>query len=264
MICAGSRPAWFRRIGAVPWSAALVSWLVSAATGFDAPGYGRKAAVPQHRGAAWKFATSASPACASPPSASAATISAAGSTRRRRGGDPQGARPRHHAVRHRRYLRRPRRLGNGDGRDPGRRPQAHRPGHQVRHPDGRFRREVRRVAPLHHAGGGGQPAPAAHRLDRPVPDPPPRPAHADRGDAARPGRPGTPGQGALHRLLQLPRLAGGGGAVDCPGRQPERVRFVPGRILAGGARTWSSRSCGRRCCDTAWACCRSSRSPVAC
>ena len=109
------------------------------------------------------------------------------------------------------------------GETPRRRPQAHRAGHQVRHADGRCRREGGRLAPLHHERGRGQPAPAAHRLDRPLPDAPARSAHADRGDAARARRPGTPGQGALHRLLELSRLAGGGGAVDREGAQPERA-----------------------------------------
>ena len=42
----------------------------------------------------------------------------------------------------------------------------------------------------------------------------PDPLHADRGDAARARRPDPSGQGALHRLLQLPRLAGDGSAMD--------------------------------------------------
>ena len=49
--------------------------------------------------------------------------------------------------------------------------------------------------------------PPGHGLHRSVPGACPRRRDADRGNAARHGRSGSPGQGALHRLLELPRLA---------------------------------------------------------
>ena len=58
------------------------------------------------------------------------------------------------------------------------------------------------------------PAPARHRLDRPLPAARARPGDADRGDAGRPGRAGRRGQGALHRHLELRRLAGGRRRLD--------------------------------------------------
>ena len=71
-----------------------------------------------------------------------------------------------------------------------------------------------RVAALHPARGRVVAAPAAHRLDRPVPDAPAGPGHADRGDAGGAGRPRPRGQGALHRLVELHRLAGRRRGVD--------------------------------------------------
>ena len=47
--------------------------------------------------------------------------------------------------------------------------------------------------------GRAQPAPPRHRRHRPLPDPPPRPHDAARGDPLDALRPGAPGQGALPR-----------------------------------------------------------------
>ena len=62
---------------------------------------------------------------------------------------------------------------------------------------------LRRVAP-----------PPRHRLDRPVPGPPPEPRDADRRDAWRADRPGARREGALHRLLDPSGLDGDGGPRD--------------------------------------------------
>ena len=100
------------------------------------------------------------------------------------------------------------------------------------HADGRRRREDRRLPPLHHEGGGGQPAPAADRLHRPVPDAPLDP-HTPIEETLR----------ALDDLIRQGKVRYIGCSnfpawqvTEAPGRphaRPERVRFVPGRILAG-------------------------------
>ena len=79
--------------------------------------------------------------------------------------------------------------------------------------DGRRPQPARQLAPLDHARGREQPAPAGHRLHRPVPDPPPR-ADTDIDetlgaltDLVRAG------QGPLLRLLDVPGPADRRGAV---------------------------------------------------
>ena len=49
--------------------------------------------------------------------------------------------------------------------------------------------QQRQLAPLDHPRGRGQPAPARHRLDRPLPDAPARAGHRHRRDARRADRP---------------------------------------------------------------------------
>ena len=117
-------------------------------------------------------------------------------------GHPQGARLRHHAVRHRRRLRRTRRLGDRARPGARRAPQGHRACLEIRHADGR-RREERRLAPLHHGGRRGEPEAAQDRLDRPLSAAPARPAHPDRGNAARARRSRARRQGALHRPFEF-------------------------------------------------------------
>ena len=51
-----------------------------------------------------------------------------------------------------------------------------------------------------------QPAPPGHRLDRPLPDPPPVAGHRHRRDAGRADRSGARRQDPLLRQLNLPRL----------------------------------------------------------
>ena len=102
-------------------------------------------------------------------------------------------------------------------------------------PDGRWARQARRLAALHHGGGRGQPEAAADRLHRPLPDAPARPGHADRGDAERPRRPRDPGQGPLHRQLQLHRLDDRRRRLDVEERAHEPLRLGAEQLLAAGA-----------------------------
>ncbi len=188
------------------------------------------ACSPSEQGSlAWKYAISAHPACASRRSVSAATTSVAASISRRTRkvihkaldlgitlfdtADTYGERGGSETC-----------MGQVLGDDRKRIVLATKFGMPM-DDDGR---EGRRLAALHHERGRGQPAPPAHRLDRPVSDPPARSAHADRGNAARARRPGPPGQGALHRLLQLPGLAGDRGAVDREDLRAE-LRSFPAR-----------------------------------
>ncbi|WP_414710979.1 aldo/keto reductase [Pseudonocardia sp.] len=56
---------------------------------------------------------------------------------------------------------------------------------KVHFPHGRGPQPRRQLAALDPAGGGRQPAAAADRLARPLPDPPPRPVDRHRGDPLR-------------------------------------------------------------------------------
>ena len=66
-----------------------------------------------------------------------------------------------------------------------------------------------RLPPLHPQGGGAFAAAATHGPHRPLPAPPPGPAHPDPRDAHRPHRAGARRQDPLHRLVELRGLAGG-------------------------------------------------------
>ena len=128
-------------------------------------------------------------------------------------GGAQGARSRHHAVRHRRCLsQRNRRLRGVPRPRAGATAQGHRAGDQGRHADGA--RSPWRLAAHDHRRRGGKSAAARHRLDRPLPAAPARSADTDRRDAAGVRRSDQAGQGALYRLLELQGVAGGGGALD--------------------------------------------------
>ena len=98
-------------------------------------------------------------------------------------GDPQGDRPRHHAVRYRRHLCRHGRLRDRAGRSARRPPQGHRAGDQILQADEQRRHQAGRLAALHHVRGRGQPEAAEDRLHRPLPAARLRSADADRGDA---------------------------------------------------------------------------------
>ena len=149
---------------------------------------------------------------------------AADRPRKLAGGHPQGARCRDHAVRHRRHLWRARRLRDRHGPDPRRPAQGHRACLQIRHGDGRWRKE-RRLAPLHHGGRGGEPEAAEDRLARPLPGAPARSADPDRGDAARARRSRARRQGALRRLLELHRRADDRGAMGGAASQSQCLRL---------------------------------------
>ena len=85
-----------------------------------------------------------------------------------------------------------------------------------------------------------------HRLDRPLPGPPPRPGHRRRRDARRADRPRPAGQGPLHRLLVLlapgrssrrsGRPASGAWSASAPSSRPTRC---------------SSAASSSTCCPTA-------------
>ncbi len=203
--------------------------------------------------------------CACPRSVWAATTSAAAST----GGDhasrdPQGARPRHHAVRHRRHLWRARRL---------RRPAWARSSATTASAScWRPNSACRWMTTAIKVGGSRRYIMTAvedslRRLRTDWIDlyqmHQPDPTHADRGDAARARRPDPPGQGALYRLLELPGLAGGGGALDGETLRAECVRLLPGRIFAGAPQAGSRADAGDAQAG-AWDCCRISRWPAGC
>ena len=102
---------------------------------------------------------------------------------------PPRARRRDQLHRHRRRLLAGR--VRGDRRQGARRrpPRRRRAGDQGAHADGRRPQPARQLAALDHPRGRGLAAPAGHRLDRPVPDPPLRPGHRPRRDARRADRP---------------------------------------------------------------------------
>ena len=104
---------------------------------------------------------------------------------------------------------------------------------------------------------------ARHRLDRPVPAARARPAHADRGDPRRAQRTRGRGQGALHRLIELRRLAGGRRRLDRPDQRLRGVHLGAERVLLAEPRRPRPSWC-RRWSTPARACCRTSRSPAGC
>ena len=89
--------------------------------------------------------------------------------------------------------------------------------------------------------GRPQPAPAGHRLHRPVPDPPARPAHADRGDARGAARRREGGQGALpRRVVDVGVAVRQGAAHLADAQRLDEVRLHAGPLQppqpGGGAR----------------------------
>ena len=124
-------------------------------------------------------------------------------------------------------------------------PRRRRAGDEVLRADGRRPQPPRRLAPLDHRRGRELAAAARHRLDRPLPDAPPRPGHRHRRDARRADRPRPAGQGPLHRLLVVLRRADRRGAVDgaraAPGALPHRAAA----LLAAGPRHRARRAADR-------------------
>ena len=133
-------------------------------------------------------------------------------------GHSQGDRPRHHAVRYRRYLCRHGRFRDGAGRGTRRPPQGHRAGDEILKADGDRWHQAGRVAALHPIRRRGQPEAAEDRLHRSLPAARLRSPHADRGNPAGTGRPRPAGQGALHRQFELSGLAHRGSRITSRGR----------------------------------------------
>ncbi len=88
--------------------------------------------------------------------------------------------------------------------------------------------ELGPVRPAHHQGVRRLAAPAADRLDRPLPDAPRRPDHPLGRDLAGDGDAGRAGQGTVRRLVQLRRLAPrpGAGRRRAPALPRSRLRAV--------------------------------------
>ncbi len=94
-------------------------------------------------------------------------------------------------------------VGGVPRRDPRGSPSRGRPGDEVRHGPARRQRPglgCARLAALHPPCRRALAATPAHGLDRPLPDPLPRPPDADRGDPRGARRPRPRGQGPLRRL----------------------------------------------------------------
>ena len=129
-------------------------------------------------------------------------------------------------------------------------------------PMGEDPNQPRRLAPLDHHRGRELAAAARHRLDRPLPGPPPRPGHRRRRDARRADRPRPAGQGPLHRLLVVlrrrrssrrsGRRASGAWSASAPSSRPTRCSSAAS----------SSTSC-RPPSATAWASSPTARWPAA-
>ena len=147
------------------------------------------------------------------------------------------ARSRHHADRHRRYLRQQGRLGRDSGQGPWAAAQGYCAGDEIRPGDGRRRKTARRIAALYRAGARSELAAAEDRLDRSLSAAPARCADADRGDAARARRTGESRKGPRHRLLQSFRRAARRGDDGRAAPWPDLFRHRAGRVQPAGART---------------------------
>ena len=111
----------------------------------------------------------------------------------------------------------------------------------------RGRPERRRpVAQGDHGRDRRQPAPARHRLRRPLPDPPLGPEDADRGDDGGAARRGQGGQGPLHRRVVDVRVAVLQGAVHRRARTAGR-----GSCRCRTTTTCSTARRSARCCRCA-------------
>ena len=110
------------------------------------------------------------------------------------------------------------------------------PRHQGPRHDGGRPQRVRQLPALDRARGREQPAAAAHRLDRPLPDPPPRVRHRHRRDARRAHRPGPRREGPLHRLLDVPAQPDRGGAMGGARARARALRVRAAAVLDARAR----------------------------
>ena len=88
------------------------------------------------------------------------------------------------------------------------------------------------------AGGREQPAAPENRLDRPLPDPPPRARHRHRRDARRAQRPRARRQGPLHRQLDVPRpqIVEAQWVAERRGRERFAASSRPTRCSSAGSR----------------------------
>ena len=171
---------------------------------------------------------------------------------------PRRARRRDQLRRHRRRLRARRVRGDrrqGARRRPARRRRAWPPSSTTR-----WARTPTsgQLPPLDHPRGRGLAAPARHRLDRPLPGPPPDARHRHRGDARRAHRPRAPGQGPLHRLLDLPGQPDRRGAVGRARPASRAVRHRAAALLDPRPRDRGRRP-ARPARATAWASCPTAR-----
>ena len=112
----------------------------------------------------------------------------------------------------------------------------HRARHEGPHADGRRDQRRRRIAPKHPGVGRAFTAAPADRVDRPVPDPRLRPAHAARRDAVDARRSRARGQGPLHRRQQLRGMAARQGARPLRAPRLGAVRRAAAAVLAARTR----------------------------
>ena len=103
----------------------------------------------------------------------------------------------------------------------------------------------------------------ADRLHRPLPAALQRPEHADRRDARRARRPRARGQGALRRLLELPRVPTRARVRPQRGARLRAVRFACSRATTCCSASSSAR-CSRSASTRASASSRTTRSRAAC
>ena len=232
--------------------------------------HGAPQSMPRRPGALTRLprcapAASAAPTSRSPSSGSAATTSAGrideeadarGRRRRARRGRSRSSTPRTStATRRQRGVPRPRARRAAR---PGRARDEVRNGDRRRR-DRRARRRRRTSARRSRRRCGG-----SDRPDRPLPVPPARRRHADRGDARRDGRARPGRQGALHRLTR----------TSPPPRSRRRTRPPPRAADAASSRaqneySWLVREAERRAAarpasGSVSACSRTSRSRAAC
>ncbi len=85
---------------------------------------------------------------------------------------------------------------------------------------------------------------AAHRLDRPLPDPPARPHLRHRRHPGRPVGPRPPGQGAGHRLLDVPGRPDRGGPLGGRAPRTRALRVRTASVLDPGPRGGGCRLAG--------------------
>ena len=147
---------------------------------------------------------------------------------------PPRPRRRHQLHRHRRRVCAGR-VG-GDRRQGSGRRQARRRVSRDQGPrsDGPEPQPLRQLSALDHPGGRKQPAAAADRLDRPLPDPPTGGDHRHRRDARRADRSGPRRQGPVSRLLDVPSQPDRRGPVGCTEARPRTLHLRAAAVLDPG------------------------------